>query len=146
MKKVIGNKKVIIGLAIIVVAIVAICLRLTWKYEYFDEASVLKYYYERFSEPEKLCVHELDKYIVSDEQTYYYIKVSYPPESETERYELLLILNHANRAIKMVNFNDLADGYYDEVKEIWDEIKQKGPDVSFYQEIIDEILEVVLTK
>ena len=146
MKQVIGNKKIIFGIAIVIVVIVAIILKLTWKYEYYDEATVLKYYIERFSQPEELQVHALDKYCVSEEQTYYYIKVSYPPVGETEQYELLLILNHPSRIVEMANFNDLEAGYYDEINEIWETTKQKEPDVSFSKEVIDEIVEVVLTK
>lgn len=149
MKQGIGNKKGIVGIGIsliIVAIIVAIIIIPGKKYEYYDEATVVKYYVERFSKPEELEILALDKYDVSNEQTYYYLKIFYPPVSETEQYELLLILNHTSRIIKMVNFNDLEAGYYDEIKEIWENTKQKEPDESFSQEVIDEIVEVVLTK
>ena len=142
MKRVIGNKKVIIGIGLVIVVIIAIIMISGKKYEYYDEATVVKYYVERFSKPEQLDILALDKYDVSNEQTYYYLKIFYPPVSETENYEVLLILNHTSRIIKMVNFNDLEAGYYDEIKGVWETTKQKEPDQSFSKEVIDEIDEL----
>ena len=148
MKQVTGNKKIIIGIGtvIIIVAIVGIFFRLTWKYEYYDEATVLKQYVEKFSEPEQVEVLALDKYVISDKETYYYIKVRYEPFKRTKEFDLLLVYNHNSKVVDEVHFGDMEAGYYDEEKIIWDEIKQKRPDVSFSKEVIDEIIEVVLTK
>ena len=146
MKRVIGNKKIIIGILIVIIIIVAVVLKLNWKYEYYDEASVLKYYIEGFSKPEEVKVLALEKYEVSDEYTYYYAKIFYAPVSETENHELLLILNNTSRVVKMANFKDMEAGYRDAEKAVWEDISQEGPDESFSQDVIDEIVEVVLTK
>ena len=116
------------------------------KNKYIDEAIVLKYYIPHFSDPEELQILAMDKYIVSDEQTYYYLEVFYPPVDETQSYELLLILNHTSRRVKMAHLNDLKLGYFDEINVVWEEIKQNGPDVSFSQEVINEIRENVIGK
>ena len=148
MQQVIGNKKIIIGLgvALAIVVIVGIVFLSTQKYEYYDEATVVKYYVERFSKPEELEILAMERYDVSDEKTYYYLKVFYPPVSETEEHELLLILDHTSRIVKMANFNDLEAGYYDEIKEVWEKARQEGADKSYSKDVIDEIVEVVLTK
>lgn len=116
------------------------------KNKYIDEAIVLKYYIPKFSDPEELQILAMDKYTVSDEQTYYYLKVFYPPVDETQSYELLLILNHTSRRVKMAHLNDLKLGYFDEINVVWEEIKQNEPDVSFSQEVINEIREEIIGK
>lgn len=148
MKQIIGNKKIIIGFSIVlaIVVIVAIVFLANQKYEYYDEATVVKYYVERFSKPEELEIRAMERYDVSDEKTYYYLKIFYPPVSETEEYELLLILDNSSRIVKMAHFDDLEAGYYDEIKEVWENARQEGADKSFSKEVIDEIVEVVLTK
>jgi hypothetical protein len=94
-------------------------------------------------DPDYLIINALRKYVVSENEIFYYMEWQDGKEEEKEVYKLLIVYNPTTALIKLRHFNDMEQGLYSSVKSKWDEIKDK-PDKTFSAEEISEIREIAL--
>ena len=134
MKKVIGNKNLVITLILIVAIFVCPSCN---KDLYGDEIIAISRFMRYFDDPEALYIITLDRYEIPDsESIIYYVDWKYK-ETDTESFDLLLLYTPAGQSIKMAHFKDMEHGLKRDVKAMWDMVKDEGPTVSFSA---DEIL------
>ncbi len=94
------------------------------------EISVMNKFTEEF---EVSSVSVLDKYEISENEYYYYLRWK-TPEGETS--EILMIYNSDSDTAKSVALSDMNET----VRNNWNEIKNARPDRSFSESEIEEIM------
>ena len=146
MSEAIGNNIKRILASVLLLVLLAFCVGCQKKYDYDDEITMLSRYLKYFDVPESLDISELDKYVVSDRDVYYYIKWIYPEEGDMQSYDLLIIYNPEFQTIRLSFFADMEYGFDADIKNKWDELQQSGADMTFSVEEILSIKEAAITK
>lgn len=132
------------------ITLVFICLALVFslfscgaEYKNKDEILAIERFMKYTEDPDYLIINTLRKYVVSENEIFYYMEWQDGKEEEKEVYKLLVVYNPTTALIKLRHFNDMEQGLYSSVKSKWDEIKDK-PDKTFSAEEISEIREIAL--
>ncbi|MBQ7383953.1 MAG: hypothetical protein IJV72_04090 [Clostridia bacterium] len=120
--------KILISLVILLAF--SLCLAACSSSEFEDEVSVMRSFVK---ERDDVTVRVLDKYEISDSETYYYIRWE---SVDGEENELLVIYDKSADTAEEVSLSDMSE----EIKMEWDEVKNARPDRSFSQSEIDKIM------
>ncbi len=133
MKRVIGNKwKIRIIVAFMAIVVLAIFF-INQPNEYQEEVNAIKSFMRYFDEPDELIVNSLERYVVAENEIFYYVEWQYPIEYGEEEYSLLLIYNPVIKRVELKHFTDFEGGLYATERIKWESVKD-NPDRIFTEE------------
>ncbi|MBO5415261.1 MAG: hypothetical protein J6A83_01365 [Clostridia bacterium] len=122
------KSKILISLFVILA--LSLCLASCSGAEFEDETAVMKAFSETHADA---TVTVLDKYEISDSESYYYVRWKSP---DGEENELLAIYNTHSDTTELVSLSDMSE----EITASWNEVKNARPDRSFSESEIEQIM------
>jgi len=133
------------GIAIVLVALMLLFLTACREQDDLSEdKTMMMRYLKYFDYPDILQIQQLDKYIASDAEVYYYIKWVYPEGGDLESYDHLIVYNRNTTLIDLAYFGDMESGLEPRAKEEWEKLKDKQPDHTFTESEIETLKQTAI--
>ncbi len=95
-------------------------------YDYQDESNAIRRFMIFHDKPENLIIDTLEKYEISENEIFYFVKWRGGEEDEndtSEAFELLVVYNPQSTLIELEHFQDMEQGFSSDTKSKWDEVK-----------------------
>ena len=132
-----GRKMTAMVSLLVLLFTLAACAQMSYPDEIYMMRGMLRY----FDDPDNLTVSVLEKYEVSEKESYYYVEWMYPEDGDTDTHQFLVIYDTQLQLVQLVHFQDMEAGHKANVRKTWNQVKADGPDRSFTHKEIEEIID-----